>query len=110
MAPGHCRHNMWLSESEESEVREEPGGGVDDGAGGLKCFGGFGGASPFGWVKRIFQLVAPAAQSAECPQAGAELGADRFFDGIVPARGSGAQPLLGQQGDAGLPGRIIDKD
>jgi len=49
-----------VSRSEESEVGEEPGGGVDDLAGCLQCFGGLVGAGFLGGVVRVFQFVAPA--------------------------------------------------
>jgi hypothetical protein len=62
------------------------------------------------WVERVLQLVAPAAQPAEGSQASAELGADRFFNGIMAAGGGWAQALLGEQGDASLPGGVVSED
>ena len=98
------------SRSEESEVGDELCGGVDDLGGRLQCFGCFPGAGLLGWVVRVLQLVPPAAQSAEGPQCRAELGPDDFLDRVVAAGGGGAQALLGQEGDAGLPCGIIGED
>ena len=85
-----------VSSSEEFEVREEPGGCVDDLAGGRQCFSGLGSAGFLGGVERVLQLVAPATQPAEGSQASAELGSDRFFNGIMAAGGGWAQGPAGR--------------
>src|ERR1700733_7704917 len=99
-----------VSRSEESEVGEELGGGIDDLAGGLHSFSGLAGAGLLGRVVRVFKFVASAAQPAEGSQAGAELGADGIVNGLVAAGRGGAQALLGEQGDASLPGGIVSED
>lgn len=86
----------------EAETREDPGDGGDELAGGLKSFGGLPGAGLSGRAKRVFQLVPPPAQRVESSQARTELGADRFFDSIVTARGGGAH--------AGDPEQARDND
>jgi hypothetical protein len=86
------------------------GGGVNDLAGSLQSFGGLVAAGFLGRVVRVLEFVASSAQSAEGSQASAELGSDRVVDGLMSAGCGRSQALLGEQGDAGLPGGIVGQD
>jgi hypothetical protein len=67
-------------------------------------------AGLLGRVERVIELVPSAAQAPEGSQGRAELGPDYFLEDVVTAGGGGAQALLSQEGDAGLPGRVVGED
>jgi hypothetical protein len=96
--------------AEEGKLGQQPARGGDKTVCCPCCLLGFlRGGCICGQV-RVFQFVAAPPENPERPESVSELSPDRLFDRVVAAAGRGAQPLLGEQGDAGEPRGIIGQD
>ena len=62
------------------------------------------------WLGWVFELVSSSSHCAEGPEPVAELSTKSHLDGIVPAGGRWAQPLVGKDRGAGVPGGVVGED
>jgi len=106
----HALGAVEVVRSEESQLREEPRGVVDDASSPVDCVASLvrGGFVP--WTPRVLQLVASAPQGTELPEDGAELSAHRLLDGVVAASGRRPQTLVRQQRGQSVTRSIVGED